>query len=269
MGPIVVTSSEALFVRSVLSDRVKLRPSEVHREVMAVVDRKLRQQYEGVCSRHGLIRPGSIEIMSVSPGLVLDYSLNGDVEYTVTYSADICNPVPGLVVKATVMNTNRFGILATASVDDVAFMNIIVPKEISEGTSAADEDVANIKSGDVIHVEIIGRKFDVGDKHVSVVGKLVRNTDGTLAVLQAVAVAGLMDVEAASTEDTADDDVDDADDLTDEGFDEAADDDNDVDAVDVDEDDDDDEDDEDDEDDDPQSIGSEDSAGEASDMDER
>ena len=198
-------SESELFTSCTLTDRIKLKPSELGRNIQTSLLRKLRYKFEGVCSYHGFIKPSSIRIIKSSMGALVDYSLNGDVEYHVTYSADVCNPVPGMYIQASVVNSNRFGILATTfiSVDgaQLPIINAIIPKEIN------NDELDNISPGNIINIEVVGRKFEINDKRVSVVGKIVRNKDGTFVLASG---AGVGDTVMDISSDEEYEDLDDA-----------------------------------------------------------
>ena len=107
---------ESLFVRVVVKDSIKIHASLVAAGSLEAVTQRLQSKYEQVCSRHGYIRKGSIEVLKYSLGRVEMDALNGDVTYIVQYSADVANPTIGSVVSATVKNMNKFGILAESGV---------------------------------------------------------------------------------------------------------------------------------------------------------
>ena len=99
--------------RSLLSENIKLEPRYITNNFKNEIFNRLKQKVEGICSKHGYIRRGSIEIYKVRPGEVELIDLNGNVVYGVYFYADVCNPLIGMVIKsARVVNLNRFGILA-------------------------------------------------------------------------------------------------------------------------------------------------------------
>lgn len=218
-------SDTNLFTTCALTDRIKLRPYELGRSIQESILRKLRFKFEGVCSYHGFIKPSSIQIVKCSMGTLVDYSLNGDVEYTISYSAEICNPVPGMLIQATVVNSNRFGILATTFVnvdgEQLPVINSIIPKEIN------NDELDNILPGNIINIEVVGRKFEINDKRVSVVGKIVRNKDGTFVLAAGTIADNVTDVSSDEEYDDLDDGDEDADEDGAESLDAAEDNDND------------------------------------------
>lgn len=168
-----------VFVKSLLVDRVKLSPQQLAKDYKDTVAHALRAKMEGRCTRHGYIRPNSIEVVKISPGALRMFSLNGDVVYTVAYKAQVCNPAVNSIVEAHVTNTNKFGVLAEVWIEAsdsnglpkrATVLEIIIAKQ---GAFASD-DVHNVQVGDKVNVEILGKKFELNDKRISAVGKIVK-----------------------------------------------------------------------------------------------
>lgn len=166
---------EAIFVKSLLNDKVKLHPYQLNKDSLQHILDILKQKYEGICSHHGYIKPGSIKIYKCSLGNVLAVSLNGDVEYKIQYYADVCNPMIGSTIPTTVASMNKFGILAQAGFNDnsklIPIIDMIVVRATADPQAVLHMDT--LVKGDHINVEIVGKKFQLGDKKISAIGKLI------------------------------------------------------------------------------------------------
>lgn len=171
---------EEIFVKSLLTDKVKVSPKYLGNGTQNILLKHIQIKFEGKCSHHGYIRPGSISIYKYSMGKVVAVSLNGDISYNVQFYADVCNPSPGSVLKAKVVNTNKFGILAECSIsykgNNVPVLEVIVLK--NTGELPPDIDIESIKTNDMILIEVQGKKHTLNDKKISVVGKIVSNKNG-------------------------------------------------------------------------------------------
>jgi DNA-directed RNA polymerase subunit E'/Rpb7 len=168
---------EALFVRSILRDAVLMKPQFLGSNYREMLTAQLQMKLEAVCSRHGYIMPGSVAIHKVSPGRIEAVSLNGDVRFDVQYYANVCNPPVGVVLPARVVSLNKFGVMAHCGLmmpdgDFVPVLEIIVTKQPVNGI-ASEVDLDAVKQGDEIHVEILGKKFELNDAKISVVGRAV------------------------------------------------------------------------------------------------
>ena len=163
-----------MFVRQTIVEQCMLAAHEVTKDYRTVLLKKLKARIEGKCGRHGYVKPGSIDIVKVAPGVLRMISLNGDVIYTVQFKADICNPTIGSVIRCKVKNTNKFGVLAVSiggsNTDAGGVVEIIVSKQ---GTFASDIDLNTLKIGDLVNVELLGKKFDIDDRKITGIGRVV------------------------------------------------------------------------------------------------
>jgi DNA-directed RNA polymerase subunit E'/Rpb7 len=243
-----------LFVQSIIRDVLLLKPHQLGSNFRAVIQATLRRANEGLCSRHGWILPGSVALRRVGDGHVEASTLNGDVRFAVQYSAEVCNPPVGAVVPARVVGSNKFGLLAHSGVTrpDGTFLpvlEIIITKMPSgEADSRLHSLVAldGLGPGAEIWVEVLGRKFELNDDRISVIGRAVEPplaaarplarrarsrtaaaaAPSVVATLHAAAPrayrvadddeAGEETADKAGHEDKADDDEDDDDDAGDE-----------------------------------------------------
>jgi DNA-directed RNA polymerase subunit E'/Rpb7 len=157
-----------IFVKVLLNDNVKLKATQLGKNVKEILSHQLKKKYEGTCSHHGYILQDSISIQHYSAGKIIDISLNGDVLYNVVYQAHICNPCIGGVIKCKTVNKNKFGLLAISEIlintKNIQILEIIIPQTMS--------DTTNIKIDDIIYIEIVGKKFELNDKKISIIGKI-------------------------------------------------------------------------------------------------
>lgn len=163
--------------RVLLHERIKLEPKYITVSFKDEVLNRLRQKVEGICSKHGYIRKNSIELHKVTPGVVEIASLNGSAVYDVYFHADVCNPLVGSVVRsAKVVNMNRFGILAEARIPEDRYANSVLGIIIAKNSVniVSEIDLEAVKVGDEVNVEIVGKKYNLGDKKISVIGRVVK-----------------------------------------------------------------------------------------------
>lgn len=168
---------EDLCIRSLLTEKIKLEPVYLTQNFRNEILNRLKQKVEGICSKHGYIRRGSIELHKITPGCIEILSLNGNINYNVAFYADVCNPLLGTIVKgAKVVNMNRFGILAEARLIEDQFaasvLEIIIAKNSVNIISEIDLDEVQINQE--VNIEVIGKKYNLGDKKISIIGRIVK-----------------------------------------------------------------------------------------------
>lgn len=156
---------------------VQLAPNEMHQEFAEVLHQKLKRNLEGICSRFGYIRPGSIEIIRRSAGNFVKQHFNGHIRFEMLCKAEVCNPPQDMVLKAVVRNKNAMGLLAESFVEVeekmVPVLDIIIPKRAAGIASEIDLD--SVEIGDEIYVSVQGKRFQLNDKKISIIGRAVKD----------------------------------------------------------------------------------------------
>ena len=166
-----------IFTKVHLVDVVKLAPKYAGPKFQDVVSEKLVEKLEGICTYHGYIKKGSINILKIMPGKIENVALNGNIVYNVSFTAEVCNPLVGSIIRCRVANTNKFGILADAgfynNTDYVNVLEVIVAK--NSVNMVSDIDLEKIAIGDTIMIEVMGKKYQFNDIKISIVGRVVKD----------------------------------------------------------------------------------------------
>lgn len=177
-----------VFLTVPLREKVVVHPMALTKQVNDVVLQRLEAKFEGLCSHHGYIRGGSIKVTGISPGQVRSFTLNGDVEYTVDFVADVCNPCKGSLLHARVVNINRFGALAEVYIDNddsglnrSPVMEIVIPRiQVAEVSKEPVDESARIDGlhiGTMCTIVVLGKRFQLNDRKLSVLGRLATDDE--------------------------------------------------------------------------------------------
>jgi hypothetical protein len=141
-----------------------------------IIKTKMKESLEGVCSRFGYIKPGSLQIIKRSIGLFGKQHFNGYIKFELLCKGEACNPPQGLVVEAIVKNKNALGLLAESSMfingEKIPVLDIIVPKK-SNGISS-EIDLDEVQTGDSIFVMVMGKRYQLNDTNISIIGRAVK-----------------------------------------------------------------------------------------------
>ena len=163
-------SDTDIFIKNIINKKVKLTPEKLHKNFKKELLKKLKDTLENKYSKYGLIKENSIEIIKYSIGTLEHNSLQGNVIYNVQFSALVCNPVIGNIVKCKVFNSNNFGLLCKDIKHSI--IEIIVPKKTLSIKS--DIPLNNINIDDIVYIEIIGKKQLLNDTKINCIGKIKR-----------------------------------------------------------------------------------------------
>tara|TARA_B100001142_G_C14219353_1_gene610860 strand:- start:124 stop:900 length:777 start_codon:yes stop_codon:yes gene_type:complete len=165
--------STDLFTPIKFTTNVYIKPSDITKDFNDLFIKKLKNDLEGICTKHGYIKKDSIKIIKRSIGTVIRQHFNGNMLYELNCSADICNPVIGSIAKCKIKNKNTMGLLAQGFFNDDPVLEIIIPKISAGIKSEIDLDKLNI--GDEILIEVCGKKFVLYDKFISIIGKVIKS----------------------------------------------------------------------------------------------
>jgi len=164
-----------LFIPIKFKTNVVLKPSEMDSNFETIILKKLKTLYENVCSKYGYIKNNSIKIIKRSIGIIKSQHFNGNVCFDVVCTAEICNPIQGSVIKCKVKAKNSLGLLAEGYYDKIPILEIIIPK-ISAGIQS-EVNLDTISIGQEIKIEVCGKKYQLFDKHISIIGKAIKNKE--------------------------------------------------------------------------------------------
>jgi hypothetical protein len=99
---------------------------------------------------------------------------NGHTRFEVCVMGDVCNPTTGMVVDAKVKASNNLGVLA----DGDGILDILIPRR-SAGISS-EVDLDSLKVGDDILVEVLGKRYQLKDSKISIIGRVVKERKNPL-----------------------------------------------------------------------------------------
>lgn len=160
-------NSSSIYVNNIINNRVFLSINEVGNNLDEVILQKLKNNYEGKCSKEGFIKPNSIKLVTYSSGLVK----NSKISFDVVYECSICKPVEGMIIKnCIVKNVTKAGIRAeTKEKEEVSPVVIF----ISRDHHYQNTEFSTIKENDSIIVRVIGIRYELNDKYISIIAEFI------------------------------------------------------------------------------------------------
>lgn len=125
------------------------------------------KNFEGKCLTNGYIQKDSIEIVSRTLGKTTIYNNTSSLYYTVHYKANVLNPQKDEVISCIVKKQNKMGILAVGK-NNIPLRIIIARQHHSEEVW---NKYYNVKTGEEIQVVVVGSRFNINDKMISIIAK--------------------------------------------------------------------------------------------------
>ena len=162
-----------MFMPIKFNTTIILTPSELNKNFEATIITKIKATLENSCSKHGYIKRDSIKIIKRSPGYIKEAHFNGNIAYDLNCIAEICNPAQDSIIKCVVKAKNNLGLLAIGKYEEMAILEVIIPK-ITSGI-LSDVNIDNINIGDEVNVIVCGKKFTLYDKMISIIGRIIKD----------------------------------------------------------------------------------------------
>jgi DNA-directed RNA polymerase subunit E'/Rpb7 len=164
------TKLQTIYSRCLLTRKLVLPITFIGRNLDDVIEEYISNNIEGKCVVEGFVKPNSSKIIRYSSGLI---ERGSNVVFEVVFECDICFPVEGMLISCVVKNIVKAGIRAESSSDVPSPFVAFIPKDHLSSTQHFND----VQVGDIITVRIIGQRFELNDKMVSIIGEMVKEKD--------------------------------------------------------------------------------------------
>jgi len=161
--------NDILYTKSLITRSVKLDINFIGKNIITTLLQKIKDEYEGKCVVEGYIQPGSCVIKGYSSGLLK----SNYVIYEVIFECLSCFPVQGMLIECVAINITKAGIRAEINTDKKPSPAVVF---ITRDHNYNIDEFSKIKEGDIFMARVIGQRFELNDKFVSIIAKLISKT---------------------------------------------------------------------------------------------
>ena len=144
--------------------------------IMALLHTTLISCIEGRCITEGFIKPHSTRIIDFKCGKIIAKN----VQFNIVIQCLVCNPQPQSIITCVAKNITQAGIRA---VSDDEYSPIVVYITRDFGIESDKTYYSSIKEGDKINIRVIGKRFEMNDKHIQIIGFLVQPKKERIAIV--------------------------------------------------------------------------------------
>jgi cell division septation protein DedD len=156
-----------IYTQIMMTRQVPLSIVNVGDNVKQTLEKSIAAAVEGRCIVEGFVKPGSVRVVSYSSGMLR----GSDVFYDVIIECQTCCPVEGMNIDCVAKTiTESAGI--RAEVEEEPSPVVIFLARDHHYTNKA---FTNVKVGDKIKVRVLGQRFELNDKYVSVIAELIED----------------------------------------------------------------------------------------------
>jgi DNA-directed RNA polymerase subunit E'/Rpb7 len=161
---------QSVYSRCLISRKIVLPINAIGKNLKETIEENIKTNFEGKCVVEGYIKPNSSVILSYSSGIIQG---GNKILFEVVFECDICFPVEGQLISCIAKNITKAGIRAE-SADDVPSPIVVF---IAKDHHYSMPNFAEIKEGDKLNVQVIGQRFELNDKYISIIGTIKENKE--------------------------------------------------------------------------------------------
>ena len=150
---------------AIFEERIPLTPKDLRKDIEnidSILLEKLSARLENKCSRHGFVKPDTLQILSRSMGYIENGRFTGDIVYHIQAQGKVYHPPAGFLLEGIVIRKNKMGMYV--SFEDA--IRIILPRDLH----LKNEEFEEADIGSLVRVEIQKSRFQVNDPYILSVG---------------------------------------------------------------------------------------------------
>jgi DNA-directed RNA polymerase subunit E'/Rpb7 len=165
---------QGLYTQILITRTIPVNINNIGNKIKETLEKAIATQIEGKCIVEGYIKPNTTEIITFSSGLI-----KGEhVIFEVVFKCDVCSPVEGMNIKCIAKHINKAGI--RAEVNEKPSPLIIFIARDHNYTSPL---FSQVKENDELKIRVIGQRFELNDKYISIIAELLESNNETKATM--------------------------------------------------------------------------------------
>ena len=157
----------SIYSRGLITRNVTLSITNIGKNIKETLENSVIFNFEGKCLVEGFVKPNSSKIISYSSGLIERGNL---ISFEIIFECDICFPVEGTKITCIAKNITKAGIRAESAFDVPSPIVVFIARDHHYNVA----DFGSIKEDDKFTVRVIGQRFELNDKFISIIGEFVK-----------------------------------------------------------------------------------------------
>jgi DNA-directed RNA polymerase subunit E'/Rpb7 len=166
------TRIQSVYSRCLITRKIVLPITSIGKNLQEVIEENIKANFEEKCVVEGYIKPNSSKIITYSSGII---QRGNNISFEVVFECDVCFPVEGMLIQCVAKNITKAGIRAESANDVPSPIVVFIAKDHHFNVPHFSE----IQEGDKINVRVIGQRFELNDKYISIIGELIKEKDFT------------------------------------------------------------------------------------------
>ena len=156
---------DSIYSRTLISRNISLPITLIGSNIQETIEKYISANFEAKCIVEGFIQPGSCKIITHSSGLVKGLNIQIDV----VFECQACCPVEGMLIQCVAKNITKAGIRAESAIETPSPIIVFITRD----HNYKSEYFSTVKEEDKVVIRVIGQRFELNDKYVSIIAELV------------------------------------------------------------------------------------------------
>jgi DNA-directed RNA polymerase subunit E'/Rpb7 len=155
----------SIYSRALITRSITIPITSIGKNIQETIEKNISGQFEGKCIVEGFVKPKSSKIITFSSGIIQ----STNILFEVVFECQVCCPVEGMLIQCTAKNITKAGIRAE-SVDEVPSPVVVF---VTRDHNYTMPYFSKIQENDKFTARVIGQRFELNDKYVSIIAELV------------------------------------------------------------------------------------------------
>lgn len=161
----------SIYSKAMITRSIQIPIKYVGKNIQETIEKNIGKLFEGKCIVEGFVKPGSSKIITHSSGMV-----NGvNIQFEVVFECQVCCPVEGMLIQCVAKNITKAGIRADSSDETPSPVVIFITRD----HHYMNAQFSTIQEGDKFLARVIGQRYELNDKYVSVIAELAEKPKDT------------------------------------------------------------------------------------------
>lgn len=154
----------SIYSKAMITRNISIPIKFVGKNIQETIEKNIGSLFESKCIVEGFVKPGSSKIITYSSGLVR----GTNIQFEVVFECLVCCPVEGMLIQCIAKNITKAGIRAETSDETPSPVIIFITRD----HHYMNAQFSTIQEGDKFLARVIGQRYELNDKYVSVIAEL-------------------------------------------------------------------------------------------------
>jgi len=153
----------SIYSKALITRTISLSINSIGKNIRQIIEMEVGNIFEGKCIVEGFVKPKSTKIISFSSGLI---ERGTYISFEVVFECEICFPVEGMLLTCEAKNITKAGIRCESTEEKPSPIVVFIARDHHYNNNY----FSSIQEGDNVNVRVIGQRFELNDKFISIIG---------------------------------------------------------------------------------------------------